>query len=107
MDEFNKVLKYVKDQSMVKRYQELEQKIHQDEVLLEKYEELKSLQKQLVNLKTKKKPYEEIEKAYDAHYNLLLTHPLMGEYLDIVEMINNDLQMIQNIIASEINMDFS
>ncbi len=107
MDEFDRLLEYFKDQPLVKRYIELEKSIHQDKALLENYEKLKVLQNKLVNAKTKKRPYQEIEKAYDKKYEELLMHPLMGEYLEIVETLNSDLQMIQDIITTEINMDLS
>lgn len=107
MKEFNDLLTYVQDHPLIKRYQELETKIHQDDQLLKKYEQLKEYQKQLVNAKASKKPFEEIEKVYHAIHEELLMHPLMGEYLDIIEMVNNDLQMIQDIITTEINMDLS
>ena len=107
MDEFHQLLEYYKDQPLVKRYQELEKIIHQDQVLLHSYEKLKELQKQLVNAKTKNQATQKIEKAYNIKYQELLMHPLMGEYLELIESINSDLQMIQDIITSEINMDLS
>jgi cell fate (sporulation/competence/biofilm development) regulator YmcA (YheA/YmcA/DUF963 family) len=105
VDEFNQLLKYFKDQPLVKRYIVLEKSIHQDQALLKKYQQLKDLQKKLVNLKAKKQPFEEIEKKYNKKHEELLMHPLMGEYLEIVETLNSDLQMIQDIMTSEINMD--
>lgn len=107
LKEFDELLSYVKEHPLVKRYQELEEKIHQDKQLLQKYEQLKEYQKQLVNAKASKKPFAEIEKVYLATREELLTHPFMGEYLDVIEMVNSDLQLIQDIIASEINMDLS
>jgi len=105
MDEFAKIKDHLAKDPKVLRYQELEELIHKDKALLEEYKVLKDLQKKLVNAKVKQKPFEEIEQAYLAKYEDLLMHPLMGEYLDLVESINEDLQLITDIIGHEINMD--
>lgn len=105
LKEFDELLSYVQSHPLVKRYQELETKIHEDKMLLKKYEDLKDCQKKLVKAKANHQPFSEVEKEYLALHEELLLHPLMGEFLDIIEMVNSDLQLIQDIIATEINMD--
>lgn len=105
MDEFARIKDHVKQDSKVVRYQELERIIHKDQALLKQVEVLKDLQKKLVNAKTLNKPFLEIERDYQAIYDQVLDHPVMGEYLDLVEQINEDLQFVTEIITKEINMD--
>ena len=46
-----------------------------------------------------------IKEEYNTQYELVKNHILLEEYIDLLESINNDIQMIQNIISDEINMD--
>jgi len=105
MDEFDHIKEHIKNDPKVLRYQELERIIHKDQALLKKVEVLKDLQKKLVNAKAKKEPFLEIEADYQAIYDQVLDHPMMGEYLDLVEQINEELQFVTEIITREINMD--
>ena len=43
---------------------------------------------------------------YNKQLEVVLGHVLMSEYLDLLEVVNNDLQFIQSVITNEINADF-
>ncbi len=106
MDNLKHLIRLLKQDNTVQRFQELEQKIDQDKILQKDYVTLKGLQKKLVQAKHKKSPkLRDLEEVYNNHFAKLQNHVLMSEYLDLLESINNDLQMIQTIIAEEINMD--
>ena len=65
---------------------------------------LQSLQKIMVNAQTKKTSnYEQAKDSYDIQLNKITNHVLMSEYLDVLEVVNNDLQLIKDIISKEIN----
>jgi cell fate (sporulation/competence/biofilm development) regulator YmcA (YheA/YmcA/DUF963 family) len=94
-----------KDESII-RYKELEAIIDQDEALRTEYKKLLDLQKILVQKKEKTKDFKAEEDAYNTQYSKVMSHYLMEEYLELVELVNNDLQLIQQIISDEINMNF-
>ena len=49
--------------------------------------------------------YDEAKQAYETARAKLLDHVLMSEYLDLLEVINEDIALIQSIIEDDINHD--
>ncbi len=106
MDKLEQLLQLIRDDAQVRRFQELEQVIDQNESLQTKYKILLDAQKDMVQAEVKKLPrYESSKNRYESLRDELLDHPLMGEYLDLLEAINNDLSLIRTIIEEEINRD--
>ena len=47
--------------------------------------------------------YQEAKEAYENQQAKVMSYLMMNEYLDLMEEINNDLQLLQSIIEQEIN----
>ena len=89
------------------RYKQLEKIIDQNDNLKKDYDNLLNLQKLMVQKEAKKSPdYPESKINYETQKNKIMSNYILEEYLDLIELINNDLQMIKNIIETEINIDF-
>ena len=106
LNNLKELIKLLNQDENIKRFKELEAIIDHDKNLQNDYQTLKDLQKQLVQAKHyNSAKQKDLEAVYNAHFEKLQSHVLMSEYLDLLESINNDLQLIQNIITQEINMD--
>lgn len=90
----------------IKRFKQLEEIIDKDELLNYEYKYLQDLQKVMVQRDAKKQDSTEATKAYNEQMEVVLSHVLMSEYLDLLEVVNNDLQFIKEVITNEINSDF-
>ena len=107
LDKLNDLIISINDDSNVKRFKELEKLIDSDDNLMKEYKKLLDLQKIMVQHDAKKSSkYENSKKEYDLQLDIVMNHLLMGEYLDVLEVVNNDLQMISQIILDEISADF-
>lgn len=106
MNNLKELIVALNNDESIKRYKELEYIIDHDKNLKKEYELLKELQKKLVRAEnTKNAKLSDIRSEYDVQYEIVKNHVLLEEYIDLLESINNDVQMIQNIISDEINMD--
>ena len=106
MNNLTELTTLLKEEENIKRFKQLEAIIDQDKNLLKDYEILKDIQKQLVQAKHNNSAnLKDLEERYNTHFEKIQNHVLLSEYLDLLESINNDLQLIQNIINEEINMD--
>ncbi|MCF7926103.1 MAG: YlbF family regulator [Candidatus Izimaplasma sp.] len=104
MKELDKLIEKITDQPKVKRFKQLEKIIDQNDELMQEYKKLLNLQKQLVQKKHQKTSnVNSLQKTYDAQKKRVETYPLISEYLDLLDEINNDLDLIQSIITEEIN----
>jgi cell fate (sporulation/competence/biofilm development) regulator YmcA (YheA/YmcA/DUF963 family) len=106
LNSLQKLIESIKTDKNVARFKELEAIIDQDIKLKEDYKYLQHLQKLMVQKQAKKLDASKEEQDYEAQLDKVLSHVLMSEYLDLLEVVNNDLQMIQEIISSEIEHDF-
>lgn len=71
------------------------------------YKKLLDLQKIMVNDREKnRKNLENSTKNYEDAKSNLTSNIVISEYLDLLDDINSDLQMIQNIIEFELGRDF-
>ena len=106
MNKLNELTKELKNSETIKRFKQLESIIDHDETLKKDYELLKNLQKNLVQAETKKSAnLSEIKEEYNTQLEKVNQHVLLAEYIDLIQSINEDLQLIQTIITEEINMD--
>lgn len=104
LNSLEKLIDLIRNDKQIQRFKELEKIIDQDVELQAKYKTLLDLQKIMVQREAKKHAkYAEAKEAYDTMKSKLLEHIVMSEYLDLLEEINSDLQMIQSIIETEIN----
>lgn len=89
----------------IKRLKELEFVLDSNPQLNEKILALKDKQKQMVNAKEyhQLKQYNVYSSEYDQIYQEILDFPFVEEYLDLLEIVNNELLNITNIIEKKIN----
>ena len=107
LDTLRKLITAIKSDKFVARYKELEKMIDSDELLMSEYKNLLNLQKLMVQHEVKKSSkYTESKSNYDDQYSKVMNHYLMAEYLDVLEVVNNDLQLIKGIILNELSADF-
>lgn len=107
MGKLIELIKAIKSDQNVQRYQELEKRIDSDDLLMSEYKKLIDLQKIMVQHEAKKSSMlEQSRMVYQEQLDIVMNHLLMGEYLDLLEVVNNDLQMIRQIILDEISADF-
>ncbi len=102
----NKVLEEINSLEEVKRLKILEKYIDNNEVLNKKFQEIKEIQKQLVNathynLINSKIEY---EKLYNEKKEEILEYPFLEEYFEILEDVNNMLKNIFKTMEAEINL---
>ena len=105
MSKIDELIDLIKNDESIIRYKKLEKIINQNEQLKENYKKMFVIQKKIVQKKNTKSWTLEIQTLYNQNLEKLHSHYLMGEYLDLLENINNELQLITKIIEEEINLD--
>ena len=97
----------IKDNETIQRYKKIEVVINKDKKLKAKINQLKTVQKQLINAKeiNKVKAIEKFQSEYDVLLEEIETYPLMTEYLDLQEEINQMLKDVLKIIEDKINKE--
>lgn len=100
MNEKEKFKALIASNPSIKRYQAIEKLINENKTLKQKMNQLKAVQKQLVNAKhiDKKEAVATYEQTYQQLYEEIQNFPLMSEYLDLQEEINDMLQAVADII---------
>ncbi len=105
MSEKEQLIELIKDNETIKRYKQIEVVINKDKQLKRNINKLKTIQKQLVNAKEigKMKAVEKFQSEFDLLLEEIETYPLMTEYLDLQDEINQMLKDVLNIIEDKIN----
>ncbi len=107
MNKLEILIDKIGNDTVIKRFKELERIIDNDQLLNKDYQQLLELQKVMINKREKKsKDLDEAVKEYENAKENMLKHLIIEEYLDLLEEINYDLRLIQKIITEEINIDF-
>lgn len=102
----NLISEIEQDESVI-RFKILLRFVDQNENLKNDYKELLNLQKKMVN--DREKNPENLEKStqkYEKAKSDLTSNIVISEYLDLLDELNSDLQLIQNIIEFELSKDF-
>lgn len=97
----------IKNDESIKQYKRIEKIINSDEKLLNDLNELKELQKELVNLKYLDKHEMALikEKQYKEKFDEINNNPLLYNYLELQVELNNLLQDIKNIIEKGLKIE--
>lgn len=104
MKTLTNLVQTIQEDPVIRRFQELERIVDQDENLRQQYKELLQVQKAMVQREHTNHPaYGDTKEQYESLLANLVEHPLMSEYLDLLEQINEDLAMVQTIIEQEVN----
>lgn len=107
LSKIKELIESIKQDKNVIRFKELENIIDADESLKSEYMKLIDFQKIMVQHEAKNSvKLGESKLQYNKQLDKVMNHLLMGEYLDVLEVVNNDLQMIKRIILNEISVDF-
>ena len=107
MNKLDLLINEITDDSVVKRFKELEKIIDNDQLLKTDYSNLLELQKVMVNKREKKSEDLSLAiKNYEKAKENVMKHIIIEEYLELLEEVNYDLGLIQKIISEEINIDF-
>ncbi|MCF7930321.1 MAG: YlbF family regulator [Acholeplasmataceae bacterium] len=108
MTEKEKLIEMILQNEDIQRYKRIEQIINNNKKLKAKINQLKVLQKQLINAKQvgKTQAIAEFERRYQVLYNEIEEYPLMSDYLALQGDINEMIQSIQSIIEEGIEKDF-
>lgn len=105
MNNIDELKNYINNLEETKRYKELEKYIDNNEKIKLKFDELKEKQKQLVNAKE----FNQLNQAkiYEDEYNKikeeLFNMPFVEEYIELVEIINEKLDLIANEIENKLD----
>ncbi len=109
MTEKEKLIEMIKNNESIKRYQAIENVLNKNEDLKLKINQLKSIQKQLINAKEiqKQKAIEHFQMLYDQLLEEIQGYPLMSDYLALQGDINDMIQQITQIIEDGINKELN
>ena len=108
MTEKEKMIEMILKNEDIQRYKRIEKVINNNKQLKAKVNQLKAVQKQLINAKQIEKTQAiiEFEKRYNELLNEIESYPLMSDYMALQGDINEMLQQVQMIIEEGIEKDF-
>jgi len=93
----------IKESDKYKRYILVRDKIKEDKDIMDRINKVKSIQKEIVNLKYKGKDYKDKDLEIDNILKELNSYPIYLEYDYLVEDLNYMLKYIKESIEDEIN----
>jgi cell fate (sporulation/competence/biofilm development) regulator YmcA (YheA/YmcA/DUF963 family) len=107
LNKLNELINLIKNDEIVIRFRELENVIDHNESIKTDFNKLLHLQKVMVNKEYKKdSTLDDAKQEYQKQLKIVLNYPVVEEYLDVLDVINNDLSLIKSIIEQEIAIDF-
>lgn len=108
MTEKEKLIQMLLEDEEIKRYKRIEEYINSNKELKEKFNELKAVQKQLVNAKHigKTEAVQALETKYNDIYETIESYPLMSDYMALQSDINEMIQHVVAIIEDGLDEDF-
>jgi len=109
LTEKQKLIEMIKQSEEIKRYKAIEKVINDNQELKEKINQLKTVQKQLVNAKEiqKEKAIIHFQEIYDQLLDEIESYPLMSDYLALQGDINEMIQAIAEILEDGINNELN
>lgn len=108
MNEKEKLIQMLQENPDIQRYKRIEMLINQNTELKAQFNQLKSIQKQLVNAKHigKEEAIKVFQERYDALYESIESYPLMSDYLALQSDINDMIQSIVQILEEGLEKEF-
>jgi len=107
LNSLKKLINELQKDESISRFKILLRFVDQDKKMQNDYKNLLELQKKMVNDREKnRKNLENSTKNYELAKSNLTSNIVISEYLELLNDINSDLQMIQNIIEFELSRDF-
>ena len=105
LSSIQKLMDKLNEEPIFLRYRELGIKVHQNQELLEMYNQYLKLQKEMVNLKHYKKRNVEKENEFKTIEESLFEIPLFNEYIQLQIEIENLFQTIAHLIQDGVNRE--
>jgi cell fate (sporulation/competence/biofilm development) regulator YmcA (YheA/YmcA/DUF963 family) len=101
----DKLIESINDLPEVKRLKELDNYINNNKAINDKLNEMRTIQKKMVNAKEfdQMNQYIEYKKEYDGIIKELYDLPFVEEYMELLDYVNNILGNIKDRIESEID----
>lgn len=107
MNSLKKLINELQKDDSIIRFKILLRFVDQDKNMQNDYKNLLELQKKMVNDREKNPGnFENSKREYEKVKRNLSSNIVISEYLDLLDEINYDLQMIQKIIENELSVDF-
>ena len=108
MNQKEKLIEMLQQDEEIQRYKRIEEMINHNKELTQKFNELKRVQKQLVNAKHigKAEAIDVFQAQYDRLYEAIEDYPLMADYLALQSDINEMIQQIVAIIEEGLEKEF-
>ena len=108
MSEKEKLIQMILNDEEIQRYKRMEDAINNNKQLKAKMNELKSVQKQLVNAKHigKQEAVKAYQAKYDTLYQAIEDYPLMSDYMALQSDINEMIQSIVSILEEGLEKEF-
>lgn len=105
----NKIIKNINNNEKVIRYKELEQIINNNEKIQDYLSKIKTIQKEIVHAKAlgKLEKLKQLKLEYNKMLDEINSFPLMAEYMDLQEEINDFLQNMKEMLEIGINSDLT
>lgn len=106
MSNKDKLIEAIKENPYVQEYNRLEKLLNENEYFKKELLELQKLQREIVNLKNinKRKALKIAEDKYWKKRNKLEENPIIKNYLNLQEEINNLLKMIKEILIEALTI---
>ncbi len=105
MNSTDKLIESINDLPEVKRLKELDNYINNNKAINDKLNEMRAIQKKMVNAKEfdQMNQYIEYKKEYDSIIKELYDLPFIEEYMELLDYVNNILGNIKDRIELEID----
>jgi cell fate (sporulation/competence/biofilm development) regulator YmcA (YheA/YmcA/DUF963 family) len=107
MNERNKLIEMIQSDESVKRYLKIEKIVNENPIIKSKMENLKSIQKQMINARElgKHKAFQVFQEKYQILLEEIQNEPIMLEYFPLQSEINQLLDNIFHIIEEGLTTD--
>ncbi|PAT01685.1 hypothetical protein CI105_05420 [Candidatus Izimaplasma bacterium ZiA1] len=103
LDKLQNLLTNLNENKNIIRFKELELAIKNNDTLNNQYNELIKVQKKVVNNEHYNLKDSDLKTEYITKLNQLKGNPVIDEYLELIDLINEDILMITSIIEDEIS----
>jgi len=107
LSNIKELIDLIRNDEQTRRFQELEKVIDHNKSIAQDFNKLLELQKIMVKREFEKSnTLPEAKEKYELQLQKVMKYTIVEEYLDLMEVLNNDLSLIKSIIENEISLDF-
>lgn len=107
LNKLSELITLIKNDPQIERFKELEKIVDRNESINNDFNKLLELQKVMVQKEYRHdKTLSQAQENYRKQLQVVANYPIIEEYLELLEYINTDLDLIKSIIEQEIALDF-